>query len=118
MVGGPQLLDARYEFDHSDPAEAAFPGEIRSGIERDLVRGHDDGQGPAARAREHLADCHVDLVDIRPLFAIDLDVDEGFVHQGCDDGVFEGLVLHHMAPVTGGVSDGEEDRLCSPRGPS
>jgi hypothetical protein len=33
------------------------------------------------------------------------------VHEPCDVGALERLVLHHVAPVAGGIADGEEDRL-------
>ena len=54
---------------------------------------------------------HVDLVDVRPLFAIDFDVDEQFVHHDARGSVvFEALVRHHVAPVAGRVADGQQDR--------
>src|SRR4051812_42432926 len=52
---------------------------------------------------------HVDLVDVGPLLAVDLDVDEQLVHQACGRLVLEALVRHHVAPVTGGVSDREQN---------
>jgi hypothetical protein len=52
----------------------------------------------------------VDRVDVGALLAVDLDVDEALVHERRDDRVLEGLVLHHVAPVAGGVADREQDR--------
>jgi hypothetical protein len=53
----------------------------------------------------------IDLIDIRAFFAIHFDVHEEVVHRRPDFGIGEALVVHHMAPMTGGVSDGEQDRL-------
>jgi hypothetical protein len=52
---------------------------------------------------------HVDLIDVRPLFAIHFDVDEQFVHhlRGCF--VLEAFVGHHMAPVAGRVTDRQQN---------
>jgi len=52
---------------------------------------------------------HVDVVEIGAFFAIDLHVDEVVVHVGGGGFVFEGLVLHDVAPVAGGVADAHED---------
>ena len=54
---------------------------------------------------------HVDRIDVRALLAVDLDADEALVHQRRDLRVLEGLALHHVAPVAGGVADRDEDRL-------
>ncbi len=80
-------------------------------MERLLLRRHHDRQRPAARARHHLADTHVDIVDIRPLLAIDLDADKRFVHQCRNLLVLERLALHHVAPMAGGIADRKKDRL-------
>ena len=53
---------------------------------------------------------HVDRVDVRALLPVDLDADEPLVHERCRVRVLERLVLHHVAPVAGGVADREEDR--------
>jgi hypothetical protein len=53
----------------------------------------------------------IDLVNVRALLAIDLDIHVELVHQQCRRLVFEGLVRHHVAPVTGRVSDRQEYRF-------
>ena len=59
---------------------------------------------------------HVDRVEVGPLLAVDLDADEVLVHQRRRRGVLERLVLHHVAPVAGGVADREQDRpVLAPR---
>ena len=54
---------------------------------------------------------HIDLVHIGMALPVDLDRDKVLIEQGGDGRVFETLPLHHMAPVTGGVADGEKDGL-------
>src|ERR1700683_5111415 len=56
----------------------------------------------------------IDFVQIRPLFAIDLDVDEPAVHQCGGRGVFEGFVRHDVAPVAGRITPRQENRLVPP----
>ncbi len=60
---------------------------------------------------ELVGSCLIDLVDVGTLFAVDFDVDEVLVHEPGGIGVREALVVHHVAPVTRGVADREEDRL-------
>ena len=50
------------------------------------------------------------MVNIRTFFAIDLDVDEAGIHHRRDGFVFETFMRHHVAPVTGGITDREQDR--------
>ena len=53
---------------------------------------------------------HVEMIDVRTFFAIDLDADEMLVEKRAVDVVLETLVLHHVAPVTGRVADAQKDR--------
>ena len=85
--------------------------------ERLAVRGLKAGHGPAAVTGDQHHRSHVDLIHGRVALPVDLDGDEVFVQQGGDGRVFETLPLHHMAPVAGGVADGEEHRLAFPFGP-
>ena len=71
----------------------------------------EDGHRPAAVSGHRLHGGHVDGVEVRALLAVDLDVHEVLVHERGDVGVLEGLVLHHVTPVTRGVADREEHRL-------
>ena len=70
----------------------------------------EDGHRPAAVAGQRDDRVHVDRVEVGPLLAVDLDVDEALVHQRRRLRVLERLVLHHVAPVAGGVADREQDR--------
>ena len=92
-------------------AEAIARWEIRAGKEWRRVRQQEGGHRPAARAGHGLDRAHVDLVQVRPLFPVDLDGDEVSVDQRGDLGVFEGFASHHVAPVTGAVTDAEQDRF-------
>ena len=71
--------------------------------------GEEGGQRPAPVAGHRLHGAHVDRVDIGPLLAVHLDVDEGSVHELCRLVVLEGLALHDVAPVACGVADRQED---------
>jgi hypothetical protein len=84
--------------------------EVRPAVERPPVRRQEDGHRPAAVPRHGDDGVHVEAVDVRPLLAVDLDRDEALVHEACRLLVLEGLVLHDVAPVAGGVPDREEDR--------
>ena len=69
------------------------------------------GQRPAALLPHVVKRVHVDLVDVRTFFPVNLDVDEVPVHQVCCFRILEALVGHDVAPVTGRVADGEKDWL-------
>jgi hypothetical protein len=74
------------------------------------VRCQDHGQRPSARLSEGVQRRHVDLVDVGSLLPIHLDVHVELVHDRGDRGIFEALMRHHMTPMTGGITDGQEDR--------
>ena len=65
----------------SRPAEAALLRKIRAAPHRLAVRREKHGQRPAALLAQQMQRVHVDLVDVGPLLAIDLDVDEQLVHH-------------------------------------
>jgi len=85
--------------------------EVGASVERHPLRGEEHGHGPAAAPGHRLHGLHVDLVHVGPLLAIHLDRDEEPVHEIRDAVVLERLALHHVAPVTGRVADGEQHRL-------
>ncbi len=88
-----------------------FRRPVGAAVEGDTVRGNEDVERPTAVPRHRLHRRHVDRIEIGPLFAIDFDVDEMLVHDGGGALVLERLVLHHMAPVTGGVADADQHRF-------
>ena len=86
--------------------------KIGAGQDRQLLRGQEYRQRPAAcRACGQLVRGLVDLVDVRALFPVDLDVDVEGVHQPGGGLVLKRLVRHDVAPVAGGVADGQQDGL-------
>jgi hypothetical protein len=48
----------------------------------------------------------INLVEIGPLLAIHLDIDEQLVHHPSGGVVLEGFVRHDVAPVTSRITDG------------
>ena len=85
--------------------------EVGAAVEGLAVGGEEHGHGPAAAAGQHLHRFHVYGVQVGPLLAVNLDVDEVLVHQPGDGVVLEGFPLHHVAPVAGGIADAEQDGL-------
>ena len=84
---------------------------VRAAEERLALGGEEDRHRPAAVPGERDDRVHVERVDVGPLLAVDLDVDEALVHERRRLVVLERLVLHDVAPVAGGVADGEEHGL-------
>jgi hypothetical protein len=66
--------------------------------------------GPAAVAVQGLHGGHVDRVHVGALLPVHLDGDEILVELARDLRILEGLLLHDVAPVAGGVAHREEDR--------
>ncbi len=108
------LEQARHLAQHvgeGGPAVFRLLREISAAPERLALRREEHRQRPAALLAEVMQRRHIDLVDVGPLLAVDLDVDEQLVHHRRDARVFEQLVRHHMAPVAGRIADREQDRL-------
>jgi len=107
-----ELAHALQQFGKRRHAVARGAREIRAAEERQLVGREEHGERPAAASlREHRLGDLVDLVDVGPLLAVDLDVHEVVVHHPRDGRVLEGFVRHDVAPVARGVADREQDRL-------
>ncbi len=92
-------------------AGALFLGEVGADDEGHALRIEEGGQRPAAAMAQKVGGRLVDLVDVGAFLAVDLHVDEMLVHERRGLGIGEALLLHDMAPVAGGVADGEKDRL-------
>ncbi len=93
------------------PTPARLGRKIRAAPERGAVGGDEHGQRPAALLAQCVQRRHVEMVDVRPLLAVHLDVDEPLVHQRGGLRVLERLVGHDVAPVAGGVADRQQDRF-------
>src|SRR5439155_1973141 len=85
--------------------------KVRAAVERHAIGRQEHGHRPTSVPRHRLHGFHVNLVDVRPLFAVHLHADEVTVHDRRDVGVLERLALHHVAPVAGRVADREQERL-------
>ena len=91
-------------------AAVAFVGrKIGAPEKRFELGGQPDVQRPAARAGAGLHVGHVNAVHVGALLAVEFDRHEILVQLGGDGGVFKTLVRHDVAPVAGGVADGEQD---------
>ena len=115
--GGLELLaarlpgpgDRREDLGKARPSPPRSRRKVGPAVERTTLGREEERQRPSAAARHHLDGLHVDVVDVGPFLAVDLDGDEIAV-QGIGDALrLEGLVLHDVAPVTGRVSDRQED---------
>jgi hypothetical protein len=70
---------------------------------------------------------HIDPIDVWTFFPIDLDADEMVIEDLRDLRILERLMLHDVAPMASGVTDGEKnglifgarfaERLLTPRKP-
>ena len=108
----PERGDALAKIGKRRHAVARLLRKVGAAEERRAVGREEHGQRPAAGAlREHLVRALVDLVEVGPLLAVDLDVDEQAVHHRGDRRVLEALVRHDVAPVARRVADREQDRL-------
>ena len=112
----PGVVDGVEEVEEARHPVPGFGWEVGAAVERPSVVVQEDGHRPAAAPRQCLHRVHVDGVDVGSLLAVDLDVDEALVHDPGRVDVLEGLVCHHMAPVTGGVPDRQEHRDIAPDG--
>jgi hypothetical protein len=74
----------------------------------ELLAGQEIGSSPASSQCDERGRV---AVDVGPLLAVHLDVDEVLVHERGDPFVLERLALHHVAPVACRVRDRQEDRL-------
>ena len=82
----------------------ATPEGLAAGIE-------EHGQRPSALFAEKGEGRLIYLVDIGPFLPVHLDIDKEIIHQRRGLLILEAFVGHHMAPVTGGIADAEQDRL-------
>ena len=98
-------------------AVAVLGREVGAAEERPAVGGQEHRHRPAAAVAEGLQRGHVDLVDVGPLLAVDLDAHEMLVEEPGDLRVHEALALHDVAPVARAVADRQEDRLVLGLGP-
>ena len=110
-LGVPDARNFLQDVDETRPAPPRRRREIRAAVERLQLGREPHAHRPTAGAGGRLHEGHVDAIDVRPLFAIDLDRHEVFVEHGRQLAALERLVLHHVTPVARRVADREKDRL-------
>ena len=109
-AGGPRRRHAREHLREGRHPVHPARREVGAAEERLSRRRREDGHRPPARARHRLRRRHVDGVDVGPLLPVHLDAHEVLVHERGRRGVLERLVRHDVAPVAGGVPDGDQHR--------
>ena len=102
---------AEQDFRKSRHALSIFRRKIGAAVKRLAVRRQKHCHRPATAAREQLHRVHINLVQIGTFLTVDLNADEQVIHQGRDLFVLKRLTLHYMAPVTGRVTDTQENRF-------
>ena len=107
----PRLVHCLEHLNETRAAVARLFRKIGAAPERLGIGGQEHGQWPAALLTHRGQGGHVDLVDVGPFLAIDLDIDEQTVHDGGDIFALEALMRHDMAPVAGCIADRQQDRL-------
>ena len=112
----PRGIDRLENLPERGPAIARLGRPVGPADHRLAVGRQEHGERPAALLAERMERGHVDVVDVRPLFAIDFDVDEELVHETSGFAVLEQLVRHHVAPMAGRVADRKQDRAVAPFG--
>ena len=113
----PGALDA-----FEDLAERRHPvprlvGKVGPAVERAAVGRQEHRHRPAAAAGHRLDGGHVDLIEIGPFLAVDLDRHEVVVQVARRRLVLERLAFHHVTPMAGRVADAQEDRPVEEPGP-
>jgi hypothetical protein len=92
--------------------QEVFLRQIGASVDRTAIGHQPDRHRPTPLTPiHHGGDLHVDLVHVGPFLAIDFDEDKAVVDGPGDRFALESLVLHHVAPVTGGIPDAQEDGL-------
>jgi hypothetical protein len=107
----PGAADLREHVDEGRPPILGGRRIVGAAVERLQVGRQPHAHRPAAGAGRGLHERHVDPIDIRPLFAIDLDRNEQIVEDARHAFALERLALHHVAPMARRVADGKENRL-------
>ena len=107
----PCLIETRQDLPKGWHVVPSYGWEVRAGVERLEVRCEEYRHRPTTRTRKRLRGCHVDAIQVRALFAVDLDTDVMLVHETRRFRVFEGFVGHDVTPMAGRVSDAQKNGL-------
>ena len=69
------------------------------------IRGKEYIKWPASASRNRLHGIHVNMIEVGAFFPVDLDVDKMLIHQACHSFVLKTFPFHHMAPMTGRITN-------------
>ena len=105
----PRVVDRLEQLPEARLAVPRAVREVGAGEERAALVVENAGHRPAALAGQRDGRLHVDRVDVRALLAVHLDAHVVLVEVRRGRLVLERLVGHHVAPVAGGVPDGEQN---------
>src|ERR687891_2792761 len=90
---------------------AAIFWKIGSNIEWLLIRCQKNRQRPTSCSSGKLASALINIIEVRTLLSVNLDVDEVLIHYLGNFVIFKGLMCHDMVPVTCAITNTQEDRL-------
>ena len=102
---GPCFPDGFAHLGEGGDAPHALRRKVGPGVEDLAMASGEDTHRPAALAGERLGGCHVGIVDLRVLFAVNFDGYKALIEQSGQGWVLEGFSGHNMAPVAGRVAD-------------
>ena len=109
-AGLPDFVDLLKQLRKARTAVTIVRREISAAKKRFPFRREKNIQRPAAGTGRGLDEGHVNLVHVRPLFAIHLDADEVLVQKSRNFFILERFAFHDVAPVAGRIADAEKDR--------
>src|SRR5690606_20101452 len=110
-VAAVDVVNCHQYVDKARPTPTRLLREVGAAPERFAGWSEEHCQRPAALLPKCMKSRHIDLVDVRSFLPVDFDVDEMLVHDCSDGRILEALVGHDVAPVAGGIANGEQDRF-------
>ena len=110
-LGFIEVGDSRQNIAKSRLAVARRGGKIGATPKGLALRSQKHSHRPAAAGAGGDQGLHINGVDVRPFFPVHFDVDEQLVHDRGGFRRFKTFVGHDMAPVTGRITDGQQDRF-------
>src|SRR5687768_238054 len=80
------------------PVECSYWWIVGSPIKRFGIRCKKDVQWPATTSGNSLDSIHIDMIEIWPFLAIDLDINKMLIHERRGRFIFETFSFHYMTP--------------------
>src|SRR4051812_24189102 len=88
-----------------------FWRKISSPIKRFEIRSQKNRERPTSASSHNLRHILINLIQIRSLFPIDLDIDKVLIHHFCHFLIFKALSLHDVTPVASRIPNAQENGL-------